>query len=75
MARPPVKPNEAQRAFNAKLPGARKDGLRRAHQIAKQRQFTYDRQPARCVCCLAERDPRSDPVCDHCARRHREGVR
>lgn len=75
MARIPVRPNEAQRAFNQNLPGARKDGLRRARQIVQQRSFTYDRQPVRCISCLNERDPKSSPVCDDCSTRRKEGLR
>lgn len=69
-------PNEAQRGFVKSLPGTNPNGLRRAQQIARQRQQTpYQRHPVWCVSCLGPRDPRKGPVCETCTTKRQAGQR
>lgn len=69
-------PNEAQRQFVHGGHGMRKDALRRAHQIASERQQNpYEREQPRCVSCLAPRDRKSFPVCESCTTRREAGLR
>ena len=66
MVRSAQKPNEVQRAFNAKLPGARKNGLRAVWQIASQRRFVYDPKPPTCLTCGYPRDLIRGLKCSTC---------
>lgn len=69
-------PNAQQRKFNEKLPGAQKDGLRAARQIARSRQFVYaERNEPHCIQCLGPRDRRAHPVCSDCTKRRLAGLR
>jgi len=71
-----AKPNAAQRQFNQfGTAGMRKTGLRQAHQIASQRQFTYEPVPVSCISCGGPRAPHKHPICDACGRRRKEGLR
>lgn len=54
----------------------RKDGLRRARQIAGQRQMNpYVRVEPHCISCLGPRDPKAHPVCPDCTSRRKAGLR
>lgn len=68
MARQPVKPNEAQVAFNqAGSFRMKKDGLSRARQIVRSRSFTYDGSLApTCLRCGGPRENRRLSKCDGC---------
>ena len=67
MSRKAHKPNENQRAWNDTYThGMKKNGLRRAHQIASQRQFPYERQGPRCIDCSGPREQRQGLRCNYC---------
>lgn len=71
------KPNEAQKGFgNQSIPGLKKDGLRRAQQIVKQRATTpYVRDVPHCVSCLGPRERKGFPVCPSCTAKRLAGLR
>lgn len=63
----PRKPRGNQLLFNARgTHTMRKDGVRRAQQIVRQRSFTYERIPLACICCGGPRPARSFPICPGC---------
>lgn len=68
---------EAQQAYSRSgTLGMRKTDLKRAQQIAKQRQSApYERMEIRCVSCGAPREARAYPVCGDCTHRREVGLR